>query len=112
MAIYVCVLAMGATAGVFTVLWYQRIRVSRRRAPQAAVREAEFRLLETPPKPIDGRVWGCAKWADGCDSRIVETPPYDSEPPSGRCGTHGLPMDTKTAERRTAAAVGPQDDGR
>jgi hypothetical protein len=72
-----------------------------REAKLQAAREAEFRLLETSPEPFVGRVWGCARWAKGCDSRIVEIPPYDDGPPSRRCGTHGLPMSTKIVERRS-----------
>jgi hypothetical protein len=83
-----------------------------REAKLQAAREAEFRLLETPPEPFAGRVWGCARWAKGCDSRIVETPPYDDGPPSPRCGTHGLPMDTQIVERRPVGGEVEQRCGR
>jgi len=77
-----------------------------------AARSAEFGLLQKPPEPFDGRVWGCARWAKGCADRIVETPPYDDATPSGRCGTHGLPMTTKIVERRTVShASNKKGDG-
>lgn len=72
------------------------MRKSRLRAALAA----EFELLQEPPKLFAGQVWGCARWTRGCVDRIVVTPPYDDGPPSERCGTHGLPMDTKIVERR------------
>jgi hypothetical protein len=73
-----------------------------------AVRQAEFKLLQKPAEMFDGRVWACRKWANGCADRIVEIPPYGDTPPTDRCSTHGLPMDTKTAESRTVSAA-PED---
>lgn len=72
-----------------------------RKSKIEAAREQEWRLLEHPAEEFDSKVWACPKWASGCDSRVIETPPYADRPPAEKCGAHELPMTEKVAERRT-----------
>ena len=68
-------------------------------------RDREFEHLQTRPEIRAGIVWGCAKWRK-CGDRVIETPPYGDDPPYGRCGGHGLRMDTKVVESRVFGSDG------
>ena len=83
--------------------------LSRRQLLQQA-RDREFEHLRTRPEIRAGIVWGCARWRK-CGDRVIETPPYGDDPPYGRCGDHGLRMDTRVVESRVfggAAATGTE----